>query len=452
MTPINQADSAQAPELENKKRVGDILREARVARDEELDQVADLLRIRLEYLRAIEENRPNDLPGTAYALGFVRTYASHLDLDTKILVDQFKVEAEEIEKLTELNFPEPLPAKSVPGGALVFMGLLLFGVFYGLWYYLNTQDKSVADLVPDLPPQIAHVIDSMTGAKSEETAEQTEPAQVEGASTAPEESVPENSTAQAPAGQDQDQDPDSDTASSDASPAVEASQPTVTENNLTPVETAPASNEPAEETSVEEAGQMMATETAEPSDPSPANEEMAAETTSAPDGQDAAAQTAQEVAETVTETAPDTPADTVASADEAAAETVEEGNVDAAEENRTEQPAEERAVAAVPSANLPTATVEPKIYGEENDGARVIITAKSTAWVEISSASGDLLLTRLLNSGDRYKVPNKPGITLITGNAGALEIAVDGKPVAPIGEVGAVVRDVSLDPDSLTTP
>jgi cytoskeleton protein RodZ len=39
---------------------------------------------------------------------------------------------------------------------------------------------------------------------------------------------------------------------------------------------------------------------------------------------------------------------------------------------------------------------------------------------------------------------------LRTGNAGALEIAVDGKPVPSIGGIGALRRDVALDPTELT--
>jgi cytoskeleton protein RodZ len=37
----------------------------------------------------------------------------------------------------------------------------------------------------------------------------------------------------------------------------------------------------------------------------------------------------------------------------------------------------------------------------------------------------------------------------MTGNAGGLEIVVDGKPIPPVGAVGAVKRDISLDPERL---
>ena len=41
------------------------------------------------------------------------------------------------------------------------------------------------------------------------------------------------------------------------------------------------------------------------------------------------------------------------------------------------------------------------------------------------------------------------GLFLRTGNAGALQVAVDGKPAPSIGGVGTLRRDVVLDPDAL---
>jgi cytoskeleton protein RodZ len=55
----------------------------------------------------------------------------------------------------------------------------------------------------------------------------------------------------------------------------------------------------------------------------------------------------------------------------------------------------------------------------------------------------------VLKSGEVYKVPPKPGLSLRTGNAGALEISVDGKTMPPIGGIGTLRRNVALDPDEL---
>jgi len=59
------------------------------------------------------------------------------------------------------------------------------------------------------------------------------------------------------------------------------------------------------------------------------------------------------------------------------------------------------------------------------------------------------MFTRLLRKGNEYNVPDRSGLTLLTGNAGALEILVDGELVPAIGETGQVRRNVSLDPEQL---
>lgn len=56
---------------------------------------------------------------------------------------------------------------------------------------------------------------------------------------------------------------------------------------------------------------------------------------------------------------------------------------------------------------------------------------------------------RIFRTGDTYKVPDEKSLTLMTGNAGAIEIAVDGRVVPAIGPFGAVRRDVALDPERL---
>ena len=59
------------------------------------------------------------------------------------------------------------------------------------------------------------------------------------------------------------------------------------------------------------------------------------------------------------------------------------------------------------------------------------------------------MLTRILKPGDVYLVPNRPGIVMMTGNAGGLEIALDGEVLPPIGPAGAVRRNIALDPEAL---
>ncbi len=69
--------------------IGSSLREARLRRKLELAQVEEDTRIRAKYLMALESDRFEALPGTAYAKGFLRTYADYLGLDAQRFVDEY---------------------------------------------------------------------------------------------------------------------------------------------------------------------------------------------------------------------------------------------------------------------------------------------------------------------------------------------------------------------------
>jgi hypothetical protein len=69
--------------------IGSSLREARVRRELELADVERVTRIRSRYLAALEDERFDDLPGPAYARGFLRTYADHLGLEAQRFVDEY---------------------------------------------------------------------------------------------------------------------------------------------------------------------------------------------------------------------------------------------------------------------------------------------------------------------------------------------------------------------------
>lgn len=74
--------------------VGPILREARNRRKVDLSTVEESTRIRIRFLRAIENEEWDVLPGGVYTRGFIRTYAAYLGLDGERLADDFRREVE----------------------------------------------------------------------------------------------------------------------------------------------------------------------------------------------------------------------------------------------------------------------------------------------------------------------------------------------------------------------
>jgi len=440
-------NSGDGPVLKVIGSVADTLRGAREEHGQDLHAVAQVLRIRYDYLEAIETGAFERLPGTTYAHGFLRTYAEFLGLDGDEMVERFKQEMHGTESKPELVFPEPVAENRIPGGAIVLISAVLLVLAYSGWFYLSSQGKSVADLIPPLPESLQAML-----AGEAETAF-------------------ESASVDEPAGSGQ--------ASVYAPPEAESVEPSVLADPVGALE------EPAEEPALdpgvvasapEESG-TTASGAETPATVAPADFESGAGT---------AAGSETETAETAADSAPVAPApDPEASTQErvAATEPVEPVTAAAPAMVATAEPAPARRTAAITAprlSELSTRTLgstaatsplveqtvvipappaapqsmistgrSPRVYGESTEGTRIVLRALQDSWVQIRDRQDALLLTRVLRAGDTYFVPAREGLTLLTGNAGGLEIRVDGMPVPPIGPVGTVRRQIALDPTRL---
>jgi cytoskeleton protein RodZ len=70
--------------------IGSTLREARMRARIDMSEVEARTKIRAKYLRAIENEEWDLLPGPVYVKSFLRTYGDFLGLDSRLLVDEFK--------------------------------------------------------------------------------------------------------------------------------------------------------------------------------------------------------------------------------------------------------------------------------------------------------------------------------------------------------------------------
>ena len=381
--------------------VGALLRASRLRCGEDLHHVAQTLRIRYPYLEAIEDGRFDDLPGGAYAVGFIRAYADHLGLNSDEVVRRFKSDAANMEERAELVFPAPVPEGGIPGGALLFVGVLVAGLAYGGWYVSSTPGSFISDLISPPPEHLT----ASTSAPVE--APPAEPIGEDiGVGREAEPPSPASATAaiptRAPNGN-----PSRNLLS--ATPPLAVAPPPPPQVPQPVTETAPAT--PTVATSPRAPSPVAPSVTKAPAPPSPPAK--------------------------VVEQAP-APAPAAVVPPAAVAPT----------------PPAASGTQVASAADAPVTAVRPertgRVYGAVDGISRILVRATIDSWIQVrDDVSKQLLLTRLLRPGDSYRVPDRPGLKLLTGDAGALEILVDGQVVPSIGPRGAVRRSVALDSDRL---
>lgn len=81
----------------------------------------------------------------------------------------------------------------------------------------------------------------------------------------------------------------------------------------------------------------------------------------------------------------------------------------------------------------------------------VTLTMIENSWVEIKDDKGKVIVSDVLKTGDQYFVPDNPGLTMSLGNAGGVEIVLDGRVMKPLGKTGDIRRDIPLNTDYLKT-
>ena len=388
--------------------VGDELRMRREEAGHTINDVSESVRIQPRYLEALESGRLEDLPGTVYALGFLRTYAEHYGFNGDAFVTRFKEETEGLRQVQDYNLPEPIEEARVPTAAILIVAIVLAIGAYVAWYSLRSQETEIADAVPEVPAHLSAAPEETLPAPAPaETVEAPQPVAAEPVETPaaapaatieiPE--VPEQPvTAEAPATVAETElppAPESPPAAVEAlvlpaSPAEPEAPPAETPVTEAPVAEAPLSEASPAETPVVET----------PPAPPPVSEAPSAET---PPAMETAAVTPPEAPATDTPSAP--------------------------------------AVEETPYV--------PQSFGASNIDARIVITAAEDSWIEITDEEGSRLLSRTMRAGDSYRVPDRAGLVLVTGNAGGLDIAVDGAATPAIGDSGIVRKNVKLDPELL---
>ena len=124
---MNEGDTAATSE-----KIGDNLRAAREAANATLDDISALLKIRSDHLQALENDDFERLPGSVYAIGFIRTYATHLGLNAGELIERYKA-AVAVPHLEDQGPNPQTEYEPVSGGLKIAIGVAAVFVVYILW-------------------------------------------------------------------------------------------------------------------------------------------------------------------------------------------------------------------------------------------------------------------------------------------------------------------------------
>ena len=126
------AAAAAAPVYTN---VGQMLREARVAKDLTLEQIATELRIEARQLAALEDNRFEQIGPAVFIKGYIRQYAQRLGLDQQNLMDiygrQTNIEDVQVKPSKPIRLRDERQITMWVVAALV---LLLIAVGLAVWW------------------------------------------------------------------------------------------------------------------------------------------------------------------------------------------------------------------------------------------------------------------------------------------------------------------------------
>jgi len=138
--------------------IGDQLRETRMRNRIDITEVEAATKIRAKYLRALENEEWDLLPGPTFVKTFLRTYADYLGLDARSLVEQYRARyerpsAQELTPFgTNLGARRARPRRPVfaPWMAVIVGVLVLIGALYllGQW---GSGDDNAGDEVSTTP-------------------------------------------------------------------------------------------------------------------------------------------------------------------------------------------------------------------------------------------------------------------------------------------------------------
>jgi cytoskeletal protein RodZ len=139
------------------KELGEFLKNERLKKGITLDELQEITKVRIKYLKAIEDGNLDDIPALVYAKGFIKSYAEAVGVDANELLSKYnylfkeKEEANKIEDVStyqkaEKNFDTAVFLRKLikPIIGIIIVAILCYGI-----YYIVAQINKVVTPVPN---------------------------------------------------------------------------------------------------------------------------------------------------------------------------------------------------------------------------------------------------------------------------------------------------------------
>lgn len=83
-------------------------------------------------------------------------------------------------------------------------------------------------------------------------------------------------------------------------------------------------------------------------------------------------------------------------------------------------------------------------------GRSLALVALEETWIEVKAASGRIRFSGILSPEEAFDIPDEENLVLKVGNAGGLVVELSGDRYGPFGKRGAVMRNIELDRSALS--
>jgi len=119
--------------------LGKALKNARESKGLSVEYVADHLKIRSLYLRALESMEFQKIPGEVYIIGFIRTYGRFLELNEDKLIALYRLEAKGFRPSKEFPVPIVMHESHLPKKWVVSASAITFAIFFSIYLFSNSR-------------------------------------------------------------------------------------------------------------------------------------------------------------------------------------------------------------------------------------------------------------------------------------------------------------------------